>query len=33
MTQPSTIHVVSTENIIDEAMESVIHMMRDNYPL
>ncbi|XP_049348238.1 uncharacterized protein LOC125812818 [Solanum verrucosum] len=31
--QPSNIHVVSTEDVIDEAVASVSHLMRKNEPL
>ncbi|KAK4713951.1 hypothetical protein R3W88_019858 [Solanum pinnatisectum] len=33
MKQPSDIHVASTDNVIDEAVESVSHLMRKNEPL
>ncbi|KAK4726873.1 hypothetical protein R3W88_031790 [Solanum pinnatisectum] len=33
MKQPSNIHVVSTEDVIDEAVASVSHLMRKNKPL
>ncbi|XP_049357950.1 uncharacterized protein LOC125822577 [Solanum verrucosum] len=33
MKQPSNIHVVSTEDVIDEAVASVSHIMRKNEPL
>ncbi|XP_049414650.1 uncharacterized protein LOC125877383 [Solanum stenotomum] len=33
MKQPSNIHVVSTEDVIDEAVASVSHLMRKNEPL
>ncbi|XP_049366672.1 uncharacterized protein LOC125831557 [Solanum verrucosum] len=33
MKQPSNIHVVSTEDVIDEAVESVSHLMCKNEPL
>ncbi|XP_049414669.1 uncharacterized protein LOC125877415 [Solanum stenotomum] len=33
MKQPSNIHVVSTEDVIDKAVASVSHLMRNNEPL
>ncbi|KAK4729666.1 hypothetical protein R3W88_022654 [Solanum pinnatisectum] len=33
MKQPSNIHVVSTEQVIDEAVVSISHLMRKNKPL
>ncbi|XP_049364570.1 uncharacterized protein LOC125829387 [Solanum verrucosum] len=33
MKQPSNIHIVSTEDVIDEAVASVSHLMRKNEPL
>ncbi|XP_049368162.1 uncharacterized protein LOC125833047 [Solanum verrucosum] len=33
MKQPSDIHVVSTEDVIDEAVASVSHLLRKNEPL